>query len=1088
MAFYLYTSNKLDTLAEIYAKLHLDSQLQNPFSPEIIVVQSLGMAAWLKQQLAEQRGTAANIQFPFINKMIDIVLETTGEVSDYNPQAFTTEVLTWRIFNMLFTLPIELHSLENYLRGTNRELKQYQLATKIAGLFDQYQIYRPDLMKEWSSRPLIQGDNWQKFIWQQLSQNQISRSERLLRFLSGPDHCQLKKFKTISVFGISTVPPIYLRCFEKVSQTIDVHFFYVNPCKKFWEDQVSDKEQEYQGFDELDAMFCDNANPLLANLGRHGREFFSVMMQSPLIKIENEVFSDIEREDILSTVQQDILEMESPGEKLEHTYPGTDNSIQVHICHNKMREIEILYDNILSIIENDAIQPRDILVMAPDIMAYAPYINVVFGDRNIPHESCMIPYDISDQSLVSYSQIVSSFIELLKLAQARFTVNSIFDLLEIGQIHSAFGLQDKDLEKIRKWLADTRVHWGVDGLHREELGGFRFDEYSWRSGIKRMLLGFAINDPDDRIVINGISPYDQIEGDSSIVLGKFIEFVEALFALSSDLKRARTIDAWSDKLLSVLDQFFISDNESYSDISFLRQAIMQLQVYAEKSEMTASVGIDVIRNYLSDVSEQSTNSTSFLRGKVTFCTMQPMRSIPRKAICLIGMNDGEFPRSDMKIGFNLIARQVKLCDRDRRYEDRYLFLEALLSARKKLYISYHGRSEKDNSILPAANPVCELLDYIDQRFRPDGIAKMLQTEHKLQAFNPAYFDSKNNKLFSYSQENKDAAEALINPPAEMPFFSMPAPVIMAKETIEIDELIKFFNNPADYFLQYSLGTNVKEYQAEQLSDVEPFSLDQLDGYCVNQEIFADIIAGKNKEDIYQNLKFKQLLEVGEPGKFSFDDRYHEIAGFIHDCNLAKRLAACQTKRFITSCGDVNISGRLEYLNRLGNSTESYRIRYAKINGKDMISAWLYHLAATLFFPDSDVTTMVFTKDKQEAFKVITRDEAAAYLEELLEIYRDGLIRPLPFFCKTSYIYAITGPKKKSERPLEQIKLTEARKMFMPGDYNFNAEGGNNAVKLCFPENTILETGEFKELALKIFNFCAIMETVQRPLIEEIPSI
>ncbi len=1086
MAFCLYTSNKLDTLAEIYAGLQLDSQLYNPLSPEIIVVQSQGMAAWLKQQLAELRGAASNIQFPFINKMIDTILESAGNLSNYEPQAFTTEILTWRIFNMLVELPVELQPLESYLRGNNRELKQYQLATKIAGIFDQYQIYRPDLMHEWSTTPFTKGNDWQKFIWQQLTRNKISRAERLLCFLNGPDMLKLKNFPAISVFGISTLPPIYLRCFEKAGQSIDVHFFYVNPCQGFWEDQLSEKERQDKGFDELDELFCEKANQLLANLGRQGREFFSTMMQSSMIQYDHDVFSDTIRKDILTTIQQDILEMTSPDGTHEIFNPApSDRSVHINLCHNKMREIEVLYDNILDMIEQDGIQPRDILVMAPDITAYAPYINVVFGDRKLSGGQHKIAYDISDQSLISYSQIVTAFIELLNLSQARFTVNSIMDILEIGQVHSAFGLSDENLEIIRKWLADTRIHWGVDGLHREELGGIRFDEYSWRSGIRRMLLGFAIYDPDNRIVINDILPYDKIEGNNSIILGKFIEFVETLFALSSEFKRSRPVNDWCDRLLNLLDQLFVSDNESYKDIAFLRQTIMQLQQHAHQCEVTTPVGIDVIRNYLSDVSMQATNSSAFLRGKVTFCTMQPMRSIPRKAICLIGMNDGEFPRSDIKIGFNLIARQVKPCDRSRRYEDRYLFLEALLSARQKLYISYQGRSEQDNSVLPAANPVCELVDYIRQRFNNPDIDQQIHTEHKLQAFNPAYFSADVPELFSYSQENKSAAEALVNPPAEMPFFSQPTASKTIDDTIEIDDLISFFNNPAEYFLRYSLGAAVKQYQAEQLDDVEPFSLDQLDGYCVNQEIFHDIIAGKNKDEIYRTLKYKQLIEVGVPGKFSFDDRYCEIAEFIEGNDLSERLNSCGSERFIEPCGPINLTGRLEYVNHSDPEAAAiYRVRYANLKGKDMISAWLYHLAATLHM-SAKVVTYLYTKNSKDSFKAISREDAAKYLGELIELYREGLIRPLPFFCKASYEYATAKPKRNSDISLEQTKLIAARKAFLPGYGNFSPESTDNAVKLCFQDDKVLESCEFQELAMKVYYFCAVSETSMRPLLEEL---
>ena len=128
-------------------------------------------------------------------------------------------------------------------------------------------------------------------------------------------------------------------------------------------------------------------------------------------------------------------------------------------------------------------------------------------------------------------------------------------------------------------------------------------------------------------------------------------------------------------------------------------------------------------------------------GAVTFCGIGSLRGIPFRVVCLIGLADTAFPRQAAVTEFDLMAERPRLGDRARRHDDRAAFLDALLSAREVLYLSYPGHNVRDDSPLPPAIPVSELLDYLGRSVAggADAVRRRLITEHRLQPWSPHYF-------------------------------------------------------------------------------------------------------------------------------------------------------------------------------------------------------------------------------------------------------------------------------------------------------------------------------------------------------------
>lgn len=1059
MNFHLYTGNRLETLADRFLEEVYDRPLSDPFRAETIMVQSPGMAAWLKQHIGSRRPVAANINFPFLNNMIsNLLADAPG--GDEDRKLFTPEVMTWRIYALLTPANLEgsLKELSSYIRGENAGLKRFQLAGKIAYAFDQYQIYRPELLVLWEKNIFGRDEQWQAELWRMLIQGHVSRAGKLLDFIAAPERFEVPDMERISIFGVSTMPPVFLNFLCKLSEAVPIHFFYMNPCREYWEFLMTDKEKRQRGYEELEEEFSEGGNPLLAAMGRQGREFFSVVMNLPDLIVEDDCFTDFDAATLLGAVQQDILTMTDRALSERMTVRPEDLSIQFHNCHSRMREIEILHDNLLDLIERRGVSPRDIIVMAPDISVYAPYIKAVF-EREPEDSPKRLPFSVSDRCFRDSSRIAEAFMNLLKISGSKFKVSQVLDILDASPVHSAFDIKDDDLELVRKWIGETGVRWGIDSAHRKTVDDVEFDQYSWRDGLKRMLMGYAVpagDAEDDQAIVQGILPYDPIEGQGAELLGHLCCFMEALFELNADLKRPRSATHWAQTLYAVLDRFFLSDNATFRELALIRSSIGELTGAIEAAGYTEDIAPDIILCGIQQCMENESDSEGFLRGRITFCAMQPMRSIPTAVICLLGMNDGEFPRRDSRPGFDVIASKVKVCDRSKRYEDRYLFLEALLSARECFYASYQGMDEKNNSEKAAAVPLCELRDYIENSFvAPSGGSMTAQIEykHKLQAFNQEYFTG--GRLFSYSEHDFQGAAVLQDTPVQQNF--MTDDFILEKlENVDVtlDELLRFFSNPCRYFIGDRLHAAVALGREDEIRDVEPFELDYLENYKLDQVIINDLIRRPEPAALFKFVRRGDLLPVGIAGEKLFQSRYRNLQQFADECGLKARLQDADNMPVDIALDGVNISGRLDNVRKDG----MIYFRYANFKGKDAYNAWIRHLVFNVASGGNVSTDVLVSKaaDKLLRLKPLALDVATERLREIIKLYVYGLTYPLPFFPKTSFAFATASLSSRDKCSLLDKKLKAALTEF--SEQHFNATGllesEDPAVRLCYDSGVL----------------------------------
>lgn len=1002
---HIFTSNRMEILVQALAREVSRPRGSAPAAvlrPETIVIQSRGMERWLAIELARQLGICAHCAFPFPNAFLQ---EVFSRVMPDQPEesVFEREAMAFGIMHRLpeFSSRPGCEHLRRYLADDPTQLKRYQLSVKIADTFDQYLVFRPDLIFAWEAG---RNDHWQAALWRDLAagrehRHRAGQQRKLLEKIRRADTgaaCDLPE--RVSVFGVSHLPPAYLETFAALGGLMRVNLFLMNPCREFWAEIRSPREQvriTRRSAADLpaEALHLEAGNRLLAAMGSMGRDFFS-MIQS-FEGLWHEHFQAPQGDSLLARVQGDILTLtenvQAPGSPPKTPPDGT---IEIHACHSPMREVEVLHDNLLKLMDKDRdIRPGDILVMTPDIEDYAPLVQAVFDGQSDP--ALRIPFSIADRSLRRESRLIDGFLALLDLPQSRFEINRVLGLLAYDPIRRRFGLDEAELEVIGRWVRDTAIRWGRDAHDRSRLGLPGLVANSWEAGLQRLLLGYALPGCGRRL-FQGILPFDPVEGSTAGILGKFLTFAETLFDTVRRLETRRSLTAWAADLREILEGFFALDEPLADEAQQLRQALAALVRHASEAEFQDALPLAVVRTALEGQVDSTVFGSGFIAGGVTFCAMLPMRSIPLEIICLLGMNADAFPRDSRQPGFDLTARDPRPGDRSRRDDDRYLFLEALLSARKKFYVSYLGQSLQDNSRMPPSVLVAELQDYLAANY---GIAiDALVTRHRLQAFSADYFRPQSG-LFSYSREDFEAVQmqARATPPG--PFWNAALPAaVFDGGLLPIDDLCAFWSHPARFLLQRRLGVFL-DPDLELPEEREPFALSALEKYLIVQEMIRDRLAGGQPGDLLAATAAAGRLPHGNVGQVAFHELQGEAEAFFHRLQSAGSGAPTPPVAVDLELAGVRLRGQINDIYDRGQ----VRLRFGRIRARDLMVSWVQHLM--LCHP------MVACGSRQGL--LVGRDSALALevpvaaeglLEALLHLFLQGLSTPLAFFPETALAY------------------------------------------------------------------------------------
>jgi len=1027
------------------------------FERETVVVLNTGMARWISMELAVLQGVSAGLDYRFPNDVIDSCFRALlPSLPAASP--FTRDAMAWRIAARLPGLCGRpgFRQIAAYLGGGTDDRRLLQIARTLSDLFDQYIIFRPEMIRSWDRG---QDSSWQAVLWRELAPDHagLHRAALLEEFrtrIAAGERPGGHLPRRISLFGISYLPPFHLEAFALLAQFCDITFYLQNPCGDYWGDIVSRRRMAELALKESGEAedYYDTGNPLLSSLGTMGQEFHDLLLEFGFSTTDLDNAPELPGTTLLRAIQRDIrLLRDSGGRDEEICVDAADRSLQVHSCHGPLREMEVLYDNLLAMFDEiTGLEPRQVAIMIPDIEAYAPYITAVFGGRSGGRPA--IPFTVADRSQRHENPLIETFFRILGLPANRFGVNQVLELLETPAVMARFAMDSDDLERIRTWVRSTSVRWGLDAGQRIALGFPDFDDFSWHAALQRLFLGYALEPANERLY-SGVLPFSGPEGRSALPLGKLAEFLAAARAAAEALSRARTLTGWADTLAE-LTRSLIQPDQGDAGLAPLFSAFQSLREAQTESGFSATLNLNAIQDSLAILLDETGGGFGFLGGRVTFCAMLPMRSIPFRVICLAGMNDGVFPRTRRQPAFSMMAGRRRRGDRSLRDEDRYLFLETIMAAQERLYISYTGQSDRDNTQLPPSVVVNELLDYVKRGFTVSGAgnsAPAILTRHRLQAFSPDYFGSEHpDGLFSYARDYRDALQARLQSGAPPRFFMdgiLPADPLLL-QNIGVSDLVAFLSNPARHFLAKRL--NIRPHNPDQEQDErEPFALDKLAAYTLRQELVEASLLGSNPADRFQIARAKGLLPPLAAGQSLFAGIAAESSAFA--AGIAPLLTAELEPLAITYSHDgMTLSGSLKQLTSIRN----LRWRCAAMKARDRLSLWIEHLLLNAFQPSGyPRSSLLICRDG--CFSLAETDNAVHILNDLLELYREGLGRPLPFFPQVSWLFATEG----SDRARESWSGSAHSPV--------PAESDEPSVSLCFGGRDPLDA-EFEALALRIF--------------------
>lgn len=1063
-------SNQLEALAAQLATALCEAPAP-PLAAERIVVPQPLLGRWLRLQLATELDVAAHLR---IELPAEFAWSMMRDAVPALPaaQPFAPRVLRWRLFTVLADWQGE-DALKRYLADGD-ERKRFELADRLAAFYDRCLLYRGDWIRAWEA-----GDapHWQARLWQALrgaapgpghwidavdAYRAAADTEAQLALpLSTAEsdvHAPTSVQPQVAFFGVAALSPSYLQLLRAATPRWNICLYLLSPCREYWADVPGRRARRADGDEAADG------NELLAAWGRPAREMQHLLAEELGTGAPAEIYAAPTGQTRLAAVQRDILDFRRATQARDvDAADDEDDSLQIHACHSPMREAEVLHDRLLGLFEaRPDLQPADVLILTPSLDDYAPAIDAVFGAAG------RIPFHIGRQRRRD-SAAVQALLHLLALPGSRYGMGSVLAPLLCSAVQRRFRLADADLPLLRTALARAGVRWGIDAAHVGAQGLPATSSHTWRHGLRRLLLGYALAaetaDAAEVPLFAGVAPCElspwgeQADLAAYERLGALADYCEQAFALET-WDEARTAGQWTEALRGLVATFFDADDAEVDAVSRLIEDFA-----AEADPADAAIPFAVMRDALAGRAGEVTRAVPRLADGTTVARLGFGEVLPAQVVCVVGMNDRAFPRHVAGASFDLIAAEPRRGDRDRRDEDRYAFLDALLAARRCFLVSYLGRDLRDNAVLPPSVVVAELAEYLQARF-PNRPPQPCQ--HPLQAFSPRYFAAgDSDALFSYSSAMAAAATALAAaaPSAAVPDrFGGKVPVARAhgvadaEESLNLRELMRFAAGPVRYFMTRRLGLALPAGDDEAAED-EPLEVRGLDAWLLKRDLFALQRAKVPAEAAAGVLGARALLPNGSLGAVEHGRRSEQVSALVDAIEAFSPLDEELLEVDIDVAG-TRLVGRPLAASRYG-AMQILRVadglvcyRFGAIRPQDIVAAWLRLLALTCATGEAAAVRLFgldeprFRNQRPLAERQLRGpgpSEAAAALGEWVAAWRRGQAEPLPFFPGTSLGWAEGG----SQRALQSWR----------GDAGEGREPFN---RLVFPAGPFSEA--FEELA------------------------
>lgn len=853
---YIYRGNIQETLLDELKSLWLRKKSVDSFAfdEDVFLVQNKGMQRWITYELAKKSGIASNLHFEFPMKLMWQLYKSVLQFLEHDVIVSKKEFVQFQLFDLLQTEFANHKTIQGYLHTKtvqNEQLKKWQLSATLASLFDEYELFRTSELDAKIDEETQQGD-WQFQLFKQIKAQNKNRKFRhelqneLIQKLRTNSVSLL--FKRLFIYGIPTLPESTIRALLLLSKHCEVHFFQLTPTPN-------------ENWPQLDEQF--NQHELLEILSQEGREQASwinrILNEEKLKYEEKECFKPIKAENLLTALQKSLFEAKLTPQK---NLADNDNSVLFTSHYSAQREVETLRDYLITAFETqkDDLKPGDILVMGSDINRYAPFVDYYFNETV---QGGTIPFTIADTKISSEDDALQSVIDLIALLKSPFKRSELLNWLSKEPVRIKAEFEASDLAKCKNWLEQLNIRWGLNSEQKDADWG----DFSFNTGREKLFNTLFYFPSSTELKGNQLLPFSINTGEELRIWSSFESIMRKLEMYQNLIQTEKTVQEWVDLLTELVNDFIF-----VPDYSVVYKKLSDLNIISKEASPKTPISLDLFETFFTRYFDSQSVGSGFLQGKVTFSAMVPLRSIPFKYVCLLGLNDGQFPGKKIRSSFDWIALKPKPGDRDRKTDDYYLLLESILSARKQLYLSYLGRSLKDDSQIPASPIVTSLMETL-QKLSSKEIYKM---EHRLYSHSISYFDSKekantnfNSAAFEILKSNLQTTEK-----AEL-----------EKEVVEIDsafnlslnDFLKLWENPAAYFLDKQ--KNVSPFRIyEESSDDESFKLDGLETYLLKEDLYRTLSKNKSfdREILFQINRQKGFIEAASDAKAKFDSVFDEV--------------------------------------------------------------------------------------------------------------------------------------------------------------------------------------------------------------------
>lgn len=1070
MTLHIHRAAHSDALAHGLADL-LAQRGDDPFSWETVVVPQRGVERWLTQRLSHRLGTGARggdgvcAGVRFLNPRSLVALLTGTERDD----PWQPDRLVWAVLDVLDS---SLHEpwaavVARHLgagmpeeEAELRRSRRYSVARRLARLLTAYADQRPGLLVDWQEGRASDGAGgalppdlaWQAELWRRVVARVVEATgtpppaERhaatVAALRSGglalPDEVTAR----VSLFGHTRLTRTETELLDALATQREVHLWLPEPSADL-ADRLGPVVADGPVRRAQDRSAEQVRHPLLASLGRDTRELERTLAGVRGSRARHERADADPPSTLLGWLQADLRADRVPDEALRagRRVAPDDRSVQVHAAHGRGRQVDVLREVLVGLMADDpTLQPRDVIVMCPDVDAYAPLIQASFGlgaDAGGPavgaHPAHRLRVRLADRGLAVTNPLLGVARQVIALAGGRAGASEVLDLVSAEPVRRRFGLSDADVERITGWVRSAGVRWGLDVEDHDRFGVGFVDGFTWRRGLDRVLLGVTMAEQVDRCV-GDVLPLDAVPSGEIDLAGRLAELVDRLEDTARRLRASGPAVEWMAAL---------RDGVSAITSVPMRDAWMQTQFERELVQIadqgsgadTVQVSLPDVRALLEHRFRGRPTRSNFRTGNLTVCTMTPMRSVPHRVVCLLGLDDGAFPRVTTVDGDDVLKRAPVTGEHDPRSEDRQILLDALLATDQTLVITYSGASEHTDSARPPAVPVGELIDALD-RTASAPVRDRVLVRHPLQPFSERNFTPEGLGLgqpFSFDSTALQGARARTERRPAAPLLARALPPPEGADEATVEELRAFWRNPAREFLR-ARDVAVR-FEEDEVGDAVPITLDGLEKWAIGDRLLAARGSGVDQESVLAAERLRGALPPGILGEQLLAD-IGGTAGQLWDKSARDRPGAPTTIDVSLRIAGVDVTGVVRGVQAGEPDPVAVSLTYSSIRAGVLASAWLdvLLLAAATHRPARGVVHARFGRStRRVSLGPVDVDLAHTQLGQLVRARTDGLLTPFPVPVATGLAWAQYSDEPHRRRWKAQDRWRTEMGALMPGE-------------------------------------------------------